>query len=142
MKDSTKTACFPTTSSLPAGSREFHSLSLWERSTCLHGRDCFLGRPTVARPPSIRARHPLQKLVNPGHVPDGHLPGGCRLRDRPRPPSLHPPKNGFSRMGLQTPNSDSSWNWIWKTGRLDLGRLEDWPSAGLYTQLCLQHGGG
>lgn len=52
----------------------------------------------------------------------------------PRSDTQHPPKNGFSRMGLQygSPDSDSSWNWIWKTGRLEdciwkTGRLEDWP---------------
>ena len=42
--------------------------------------------------------------------------------------SLHPPKNGFSRMGLQygSPDSDSNWNWIGKTGG-----LENWRTGGL-----------
>ena len=53
--------------------------------------------------------------------------GGCMPRRRTQPPGLHPPKNGFSRMGLQygSPDSDSSWNWIWKTGSWKTGRLED-----------------
>ena len=71
------------------------------------------------------------------------LQGGCMLWGRTPPPPLHPPKNGISRMGLQygSPDSDSSWNWIWKTGRLEdwkTGRLEDWAFGfTLYTQLCL-----
>ncbi len=79
----------------------------------------------------------------------GLLLGGRDPCDRQRASPLHPPKNGFSRMGLQkgSPDSDSNWNWIWKTGRLEdwktgSGKLEDLPSAGLYTQLCLRHGGG
>ena len=46
----------------------------------------------------------------------GLILGGRNPCRRPRPPGLHTPKNGFSRMGLQTPtpDSDSNWNWIWK----------------------------
>ena len=45
-------------------------------------------------------------------------------------------KNGFSRMGLQKgpPDSDSNWNWIWKTGRLEdwkTGGQENWRTGGL-----------
>ena len=74
----------------------------------------------------------------------GLLQGGSNPRGRSQMSPLHPPKNGFSRMGLQTPtpDSDSNWNWIWKSGR-----LEDWKTGGLdywafgftlYTQLCLK----
>ena len=66
----------------------------------------------------------------------GLLLGGRDPRDRPRGAPLHPPKNGFSRMGLQkgSPDSDSNWNWIWKTGRLEdwkTGGQENWRTGGL-----------
>ena len=44
-------------------------------------------------------------------------------------------------------DSDSNWNWIWKTRRLEnwkTGKLEDWRTGywafgfTLYTQLCLK----
>ena len=47
-----------------------------------------------------------------------------------------------SRLRLQTPTPTGTGSGKledWKTGS---GKLEDWPSAGLYTQLCLRHGGG
>ena len=61
----------------------------------------------------------------------GPLLGGRDPFRTTRGSPLHPPKNGFSRMGLQTPtpDSDSIWNWIWKSGRLEdwrTGKLEDW----------------
>ena len=71
----------------------------------------------------------------------GPLQGECNPRDDTRGPPLHPPKNGFSRMGLQTPTPAGTGSGKledWKTGR-----LEDWAFGfTLYTQLCLRHGGG
>ena len=66
----------------------------------------------------------------------GLLLGGRNPCPRTRPAPLHPPKNGFSRMGLQkgSPDSDSNWNWIWKTGRLEdwkTGGQENWRTGGL-----------
>ena len=48
----------------------------------------------------------------------GLLLGGRDPRGRPQPPGLHPPKNGFSRKGLQTPTptGTGSGNLDWRTG--------------------------
>ena len=64
----------------------------------------------------------------------GLLQGGSNPCGRTEGAPLHPPKNGFSRMGLQTPtpHPDSNWNWIWKSGR-----LEDWKTGGLDTGPCV-----
>ena len=70
------------------------------------------------------------------------LLGGRNPCEATQRSSLHPPKNGFSRI-LQKgfPDSDSNWNWIWKSGKLEdwrIGKLEEWCLwQGLYTQLCL-----
>ena len=40
--------------------------ALWERSTCLHGRD-------IVSWEDMPGLDPLAKLLDPGHVPDGHL---------------------------------------------------------------------
>ena len=66
----------------------------------------------------------------------GLLLGGRNPREGQQRSPLHPPKNGFSRMGLQkgSPDSDSNWNWIWKTGRLEdwkTGGQENWRTGGL-----------
>ena len=51
----------------------------------------------------------------------GLLLGGRDPFDRPRGATLHPPKNGFSRMGLQTPTPAGTGS----------GKLEDWTTGGL-----------
>ena len=75
---------------------------------------------------------------------EGRDPRGRTLRTL-----LHPPKNGFSRMGLQTPTPTGTGS-----GKLEdwrTGRQENWKTGGLdywafgftlYTQLCRRHGGG
>ena len=45
---------------------EFGGLALWERSTCLHGRD-------LASWEDIPGLHPLSKLLDPAYVPDSHF---------------------------------------------------------------------
>ena len=66
----------------------------------------------------------------------GLLLGGRDPRDRQQGSPLQPPENGSSRMGLQkgSPDSDSNWNWIWTTGRLEdwkTGGQENWRTGGL-----------
>ena len=75
----------------------------------------------------------------------GLLQGGSNPCPRTRGAPLHPPKNGFSRMGLQTPTPTGTGS-----GKLEdwrTGRLENWKTGGLdywafgftlYTQLCLK----
>ena len=71
----------------------------------------------------------------------GLLLGGRDPRDGTQRSPLHPPKNGFSRMGLQkgSPERISRLRLqleldleIWKTGR-----LEDWKTGGLDTGPCV-----
>ena len=63
----------------------------------------------------------------------GLLLGGSNPRGPSGRAPLHPPKNGFSRMGLQTPTPSGTGS----------GKLEDWRTGywafgfTLYTQLCL-----
>ena len=75
----------------------------------------------------------------------GLLLGGRNPCGRTQRTPLHPPKNGFSRMGLQTPTPTGTGS-----GKLEdwrTGRLENWKTGGLdywafgftlYTQLCLK----
>ena len=75
----------------------------------------------------------------------GLLLGGRNPCGGTRRTPLHPPKNGFSRMGLQTPTPTGTGS-----GKLEdwrTGRLENWKTGGLdywafgftlYTQLCLK----
>ena len=51
----------------------------------------------------------------------GLLQGGSNPCGRTRRTPLHPPKNGFSRMGLQTPTAAGTGS----------GKLEDWKTGGL-----------
>ena len=74
----------------------------------------------------------------------GLLLGGRNPRGGTRGAPLHPPKNGFSRMGLQkgSPDSDSNWNWIWKTGGLEdwkTGGQENWRTGGLEDCVDIVH---
>ena len=73
----------------------------------------------------------------------GFLLGGRNPRDRTQRAPLHPPKNGFSRMSLQTPTPTGTGSGkleAWRTGRLEnwkTGGLDYWAFGfTLYTQLC------
>ena len=72
------------------------------------------------------------------------LQGGSNPRGDTRWSPLHPPKNGFSRMGLQTPTPTGTGSGKledWRTGRFEnwkIGGLDYWAFGfTLYTQLCL-----
>ena len=70
------------------------------------------------------------------------LLGGRNPFDRQRGSPLHPPKNGFSRMGLQTPTPTGTGSGKledWRTGRLEnwkTGELVTGPSALHCTRNC------
>ena len=68
----------------------------------------------------------------------GLLLGGRNPCDRTQRTPLHPPKNGFSRMGLQTPTPTGTGSGKleenWKTGK-----LEDWKTGLLGLRLYIVH---
>ena len=72
----------------------------------------------------------------------GLLQGGSNPRGDTRWSPLHPPKNGFSRMGLQTPTPTGTGSGKledWRTGRLEnwkTGELVTGPSALHCTRNC------
>ena len=72
----------------------------------------------------------------------GLLLGGRNPRPRTGGAPLHPPKNGFSRMGLQTPTPTGTGSGKledWRTGRLEnwkTGELVTGPSALHCTRNC------
>ena len=102
----------------------------------------YLGRCCGILAPRWRTRAPRRGKI--GELRRrGLLLGGRDPCGGTRPPGLHPPKNGFSRMGLQTPTPTGTGS-----GKLEdwrTGGLENWKTGGLdywafgftlYTQLC------
>ena len=67
MENPSISLCFPTKWSFRSGSRKFHSPSLWERWTCLHGRDI----PSRERLPGRFAPPPSKnvRFIVPGSCP-------------------------------------------------------------------------
>ena len=64
----------------------------------------------------------------------GLLQGGSNPRGRTQGAPLHPPKNGFSRMGLQTPTPAGTGS-----GKLDDWILENWKTGRLGLRLYIVH---